>query len=128
MDVRWMAVITGFTVDYLITGLIILFANPAPDYFSAPDITRPAHLLLIALGLLSTGVGGFVAGRMSRTRQALHGLLVGAVGIIISELNLLTDSITIPRVFVIASAVGCLVGALGGLASMIGAGKAEGRR
>ncbi len=113
MNIRWMAVLTGFVVDYMVTMLLFVMMNPEEAFSVAPVITEPHHLLLISLGILSTGIGGYVAGRMTETDHALHGLLVGVIGILFGQLS----GSTLPRVLVVASAIGCIVGALGGLLS-----------
>jgi len=116
MNIHWMAVLTGFVVDTLITFGLYTFA-PA-EMLTAPDITRPTDLILICLLVLSTGVGGYVAGRMAQTNRALHGLLVGIVGVLIEQLQLAAgDGPPMTHLAIIALAAGCLVGALGGLLS-----------
>jgi putative membrane protein (TIGR04086 family) len=72
---------------------------------------------MIVLGIIATGVGGYVAGRMAQTLRPLHGLLVGVVGILAIQLQLLYGGPTISRTDVISLALGCLLGALGGLLS-----------
>src|SRR4051812_32235985 len=119
MNVRWMAVLTGFIVDtlisYLLLGLLSSFVTP--EFTTSPDLTQTADVLLICLLVVSTGVGGYVAGRMAQQEQPLHGVLVGAVGILVNQLLTLPDGAAIPRIFVITSAVGCLIGGLGGFLS-----------
>jgi putative membrane protein (TIGR04086 family) len=115
MDIRWMAVVTGFVVDYMVTTIFLLMFNPDQAFFDAPDLHRLDHIALITLALLATGVGGFVAARMVRGRYWLHGLLVGVLGILVGQLEIMGGAAAPPRFFVIASAVGCAIGALGGL-------------
>src|SRR5262245_38823638 len=117
MDIRWIAVLTGFLADYLITSLLVLLANPGADFVQGPDFRRIDHIILFVLLLLSTGVGGYIAGRMSRARLALHGLLVGVVGILYSQLAILGGNPVPGRAFVIGSLAGCLLGALDALIS-----------
>lgn len=110
MNVRWIAVLTGFVVDIAISALLSLAASP--QFFASPDLTRPGDLLLISLLALSTGIGGFVAGRMAGGSRALNGLLVAIVGILLNQLGP-----PMPRVFVISSALACGLAALGGYLS-----------
>jgi putative membrane protein (TIGR04086 family) len=110
MNVRWLAVITGFMVDTLITVLILSFAPES--YFNGPDLSQPAHILIICLSALSTGVGGYVAGRMARTDRVMNGLLVAVVSILFGQLQG-----PLPRILVIASAFTCVLAALGGYLS-----------
>jgi len=119
MDVRWGAVLAGFMADYLITGCIVIFANPGDAFFQAPDPTRLDHITYMALFILSTGVGGYLAGRLSSVRGPLHGLLVGVVGILIGQIQTMATGIGPARPFVVASAIGCLIGALGGALAML---------
>jgi putative membrane protein (TIGR04086 family) len=110
MNVRWIAVLTGFFVDIFVSQLLVLFASP--EFFTSPDLTRPGDVLLISLLVLSTGVGGYVAGRMARSDRWLNGLLVAIIGILVGQL-----SAPLPRPFVIATAISCGVAALGGYLS-----------
>jgi putative membrane protein (TIGR04086 family) len=112
MNVRWMGVLIGFAVDFLISAIIGLFASPT--FGETPDITRPDDLALLILLTLSTGVGGYVAGRMAERDRALNGLLVGVVGILFAQLQLLGSDIVLPRIFVVQALAACLCGALGG--------------
>jgi putative membrane protein (TIGR04086 family) len=110
MNVRWIAVLTGFLVDFAISALLSLFATPL--FFTSPDPTRPGDLILICLLTLSTGIGGFVAGRMAGSSRVINGLLVAIVGILINQLGP-----PLPSVLVISSAVACGMAALGGYLS-----------
>ena len=95
MNVRWMAVLTGFVVDIAISAVLSLLATP--QFFIAPNLSQPGDLLLIGLLALSTGIGGFVAGRMAGESRAINGLLVAVVGILVNQLGP-----PLPRVFVIS--------------------------
>jgi len=110
MNVRWMAVLTGFVVDIAISALLSLLATP--QFYAAPNLSQPGDLLLISLLALSTGIGGFVAGRMAGESRAINGLLVAIVGILINQLGP-----PLPRVFVISSVIACGLAALGGYLS-----------
>lgn len=119
MQIRWMAVWIGLIVDFVISGVIVLLTSTMESYRSAPDLSRPDHLLLWGVLILSTGVGGFVAGRIATHDGPMHGLLVGVVGILIGQLDVLFSRVSVPQPFVIGSAIGCLAGALGGALSML---------
>ena len=117
MNVRWMAVLTGLVVDVLLSTLIGLAAGPVAESFAvAPDLTRPGHLVLLGLYLLCTAVGGYLAGRIAGEQHLLHGLLVGVIGVILTQLPAIGGD-PMPRVYVVGSAAGCLTGTLGGLVS-----------
>jgi putative membrane protein (TIGR04086 family) len=110
MNVRWMAVLTGFVVDVALSALLSLLASP--QFFTSPDLARTGDVLLIGLLTVSTGIGGFVAGRMAGSSRVLNGLLVAVVGILINQLGP-----PLPRVFVVSSAIACGMAALGGYLS-----------
>ena len=111
MNVRWMAVLTGFVIDFVISQLLGSFLA-TPTFVTSPDLTQSSDLILICLLTFSTGIGGYVAGRMAGTSRALNGLLVAVVGILINQLGP-----PMPRVFVISSLIACGLGALGGYLS-----------
>jgi hypothetical protein len=52
MNVRWMAVLTGFVVDIAISALLSLLVTPR--FYTAPNPAEPGDLLLIGLLALST--------------------------------------------------------------------------
>ena len=110
MNVRWMAVLTGFFVDIAISALLSLLATP--QFYTAPNLAQPGDLLLISLLELSTGVGGFVAGRMAGESRTINGLLVAVIGILVNQLGP-----PLPRVFVVSSLIACGLAALGGYLS-----------
>ena len=110
MNVRWMAVLTGFVVDIAISALLSLLATP--QFFTAPNPALPGDLLLMGLLALSTGIGGFVAGRIAGESRTINGLLVAIVGILMNQLGP-----PLPRVLVISSAIACGLAALGGYLS-----------
>lgn len=113
----WTAVFTGFLADYTISALIVVFARPEELFFTAPNLANMYHLLYLTVFTLSTGVGGYVAGRVARINQLVHGLLVGVIGILLNQLQLMSGGPPPPHAAVIASAIGCALGALGGLIS-----------
>jgi putative membrane protein (TIGR04086 family) len=118
MNVRWMAVLTGYIADIVLTSLLqVLFY---PQTLSTPEAFPMDDLVFIGLGVLATGVGGYVAGRMAQAQRELHGLLVGVVGILVLQLQLAVGvGPGLARTQVIALGAGCLVGALGGLLSRL---------
>lgn len=115
MDIRWSAVLVGFLTDYAITAIIILLTNPSEEFRNAPNIALPEHLILIVLLTISTGVGGYISARLARSNHAMQGLLVGVIGILMGQLNVLGGAPNPARSFIVASVIGCLLGAMGGL-------------
>lgn len=80
----------------------------------ATDPTKPSHLVVMGLLLLTTSVGGFVAGRIAEENQALNGMLVGVTGILAAAISN-PGLVPVPRPIVITQALCLLSGALGGL-------------
>ncbi|MCU0491115.1 MAG: TIGR04086 family membrane protein [Chloroflexaceae bacterium] len=117
MNIRWSVVLLGWLVDFSLSLLIQLAAilMSLTAFFEQPVLTRPADLILLVLLLLCTGIGGFIAGRLAQTDHAMHGLLVGVVGIIIG--SMLNGGTATPLFFIVSQIVGCGVGALGGYLS-----------
>jgi putative membrane protein (TIGR04086 family) len=116
-QIRWSAAATGFLVDFTISSLIVVFANPGEAFFSQPTLANPVHLLFFALFVFSTGIGGYVAGRIAARNPVLHGLLVGVFGVLLSQISIMSGAPNPPVAFVVASAIGCGLGAIGGLVS-----------
>jgi putative membrane protein (TIGR04086 family) len=112
MNVRWKAVLTGFLVDFFLSGLISL-PLASETFSTAPDFNNPRDVALIVLLTLSTGIGGYVAGRMASVDRALNGFLVSIVGILVGQLG----GVDLPPALVLASAVACVIAALGGYLS-----------
>ena len=110
MNVRWMAVLTGFVVDVFISILLSPFISE--DLYVSPDLTRPGDLILLALPIILTVVSGYVAGRMAKTSRVLNGFLVQIVGIVFSSF---LGSLT--RTQVVTYAIACAFAALGGYLS-----------
>jgi putative membrane protein (TIGR04086 family) len=118
MNVRWTAVIFGWTVDFtlsLLLQLIIAWVGVA-GFFDQPSLANPIHLALMLLFVAIVGVGGFVGGRMAGSDYMLHGFLVGVTDILVS--TLLNSGYSTPRPFVLVEILGCAAGALGGLLAM----------
>jgi hypothetical protein len=110
MNVRWLAVLTGFLVDFFISILLAPFISP--DIYTSPDLSQPGILILLSLPVILTTISGYVAGRMAKTSRVLNGLLVQVVSILFSQLGG-----PIPRVAVITYAAACVFAALGGYLS-----------
>ncbi|NJO83085.1 MAG: TIGR04086 family membrane protein, partial [Blastochloris sp.] len=86
MNVRWMAVLTGFLVDFLFSQILTLFLV-SETFITSPSLNNTQDVLLIALLILSTGIGGYVAGRIAGVDRALNGFLVSIVGILVGQLT-----------------------------------------
>ncbi|WP_298821041.1 TIGR04086 family membrane protein [Chloroflexus sp.] len=115
MNIRWTAVISGFMADFALTILlqVAILAAGQSAVFTAPSLQNPIHALLIIIGACLTGIGGFVAGWLADNSFAMHGLLVGVVGILVAALA--NVGITVPPPLLAGQALGCVCGALGGI-------------
>jgi putative membrane protein (TIGR04086 family) len=80
--INWLAVISGFLLDLLISTLVAgIAAQFDPELSNQISLSTTVGIVTFCLLVLSTGVGGWVAGRMARTEFVLHGVLVGGMGI-----------------------------------------------
>ncbi|WP_298401945.1 TIGR04086 family membrane protein [uncultured Chloroflexus sp.] len=115
MNIRWTAVISGFMADFAFTILlqVVILATGQSAVFTAPSLSNPIHILLILIGASLTGVGGFVAGWLADNSYAMHGLLVGVVGILVAALA--NVGITVPPLLLLGQVIGCTFGAVGGM-------------
>lgn len=114
MNIRWTAVISGFMTDFALTILlqvfIILFGQTT--VFTDPSLQNPIHIVLILIGAGLTGVGGFVAAWLAGESFAMHGFLVGVVGILVAALT--NVGVVVPPLL-LGQVIGCICGALGGV-------------
>lgn len=115
MNIRWTAVITGFMADFAFTVLlqVVILATGQSAVFTDPSLQNPVHVLLILIGATLTGVGGFVAGWLADNSFAMHGLLVGVVGILVAALA--NVGVTVPPLLLLGQVIGCAFGAAGGM-------------
>jgi len=96
--IDWLAVAIGALADTLGTiafsslyGVAAAFVAEA-QHLSTSEmearLQRPAVIIaLMVIGLSFTVLGGYVAGKVSKVRQVLHGGIVGSVGIIFALLS-----------------------------------------
>jgi hypothetical protein len=56
---------------------------------------------------------------MAQAQRTLHGFLVGVVGVLAIQLQLMAGGSSLTRIDVLTLALGCLTGALGGLLSRL---------
>ncbi|HSH81526.1 MAG TPA: TIGR04086 family membrane protein [Herpetosiphonaceae bacterium] len=115
--IRWLAVMAGFFVDILLSEIIRGIGSQFDAAVLEGATFRSATTSIVAVLLvLSTGIGGWVAGRMARHEHVLHGVLVGGVGIFLILLAGLGDA---PEPFtnVVLQCFAVLAGGLGGFLS-----------
>ncbi len=119
MTIHWRALVAGFTTACALNALILFAVASDTEFLRAPSLARPEHAIYLALLTLATGIGGYVAGRMARADYLIHGLLVGILGVFYAQLHLISGGSAPPRMFVVASALACVIGALGGLVARL---------
>lgn len=92
-DVKLKAIIVGVIVDNIgtVVVMLLLMTALASQGISQEEviarIKSPSGLLLnLIIGLGCTFLGGYVAGRMARRSEVLHGALVAGVGMILALL------------------------------------------
>ncbi|MFV9507660.1 MAG: TIGR04086 family membrane protein [Oscillochloridaceae bacterium umkhey_bin13] len=112
----WAAVAVGWMTDFALRILLQLAVGLLgfSEALTATDPSVPAHLVVLALLLLATALGGFVAGRIAEHSPALHGLLVGVTGILATAISN-PGIVPVPRPLVITQALSLLSGAVGAL-------------
>lgn len=102
-----LALVAGFVI-----AVTLITKGTPPSAIPARLLSDP-NLFLFSLvgGLLAEALGGFVAGKLARADHALHGAIVGAIGVILSWLF---DSKTYPMWFTVASLLLIIPAAVGG--------------
>nr|WP_274703593.1 TIGR04086 family membrane protein [Chloroflexus aurantiacus] len=115
VNIRWTAVISGFMTDFALTILLQVFIVliGQTTVFTDPSLQNPIHIVLILIGAGLTGVGGFVAAWLAGESFAMHGFLVGVVGILVAALA--NVGVVVPPLLLLGQVVGCICGALGGV-------------
>ena len=124
MKIYWKALALGLLADVVATITLQLLVLVA---LAVMDSTRNAHpitaasfstlsmniwLPLVGIGVAMTALGGFVAGRMAPTHKLAHGLLVGAVGLL---LGFFAPSTILTWRFALSSVAAVFAGWLGGV-------------
>ena len=115
--IRWLAVAGGYFVDVLISLAIVGIAQRFdPELGRGISFETSASTITAILLVLSTGVGGWLAGRLARQEHVLHGTLVGGIGII----DMLVSSLfgaRAPLASIVLQCVAVVAGAIGGWVS-----------
>jgi putative membrane protein (TIGR04086 family) len=113
--INWLAVITGFLLDLLISTLVFGLASQLdPDLNNQITFASTVGIVTSCLLVLSTCVGGWVAGRMARTEFVLHGVLVGGLGIFALLIQTLIAGEAEPLSGILLQCVCVAAGGLGG--------------
>jgi putative membrane protein (TIGR04086 family) len=116
----WWAIWLGFSVDWLTSTALGSLASLIDPSINDRDFTATSiGLVTAALFALSTGFGGWLAGRIAKHEHMLHGALVGGVGILLMVvLGMFGQSWQISELMIQFG--GTLLGALGGWLSSRG--------
>ena len=112
--IMWLAVAAGFFADTLISAIIrAIGAQFDPDLGREIVLASSAGKVTAALLVFSTGIGGWLAGRLARHENVLHGTLVGGIGIIyMLVISFLGAPIGLPEI--VLQCVAVVTGAVGG--------------
>lgn len=110
----WFAVLLGVFVDQIISSIILGIGSQAdPNINNGTFYLTAAGLITAGLLAVSTGVGGWSAGRLAKQERVLHGALVGGVGLVLMVLlGLAGERWQIDELLV--QFAGTALGALGG--------------
>src|SRR5687767_11628913 len=82
--IRWLAILIGYLVDTVISTFITWVAALFdPRLMTEITFSSYAGAVTAVLLVVSTGVGGWLAGRLAKQEYVLHGALVGGLGIIL---------------------------------------------
>ncbi len=112
--IRWLAVAAGYFADYFISLVIAgIGVQFDPNLARGISFGSIAGAVTAVLLVLSTGVGGWIAGRLAKQEYVLHGVLIGGIGIIDMLISsFFGEQIALTNILLQFAAVA--VGALGG--------------
>lgn len=115
--IGWLAVLAGFIVDELVSELVgSIGQHFDPQLAQGVTLASTVGIATALLLVLSTGFGGWVAGRLAKREYVLHGTLVGGVGLIV--MLIMAFAGVGPRLIEIWLQFACVgAGALGGYLS-----------
>ena len=115
--IGWLAILAGFIVDNLISELVGAIGQSFdPMLAQGVTLASTAGIITSIFLVLSTGLGGWIAGRLAKREYVLHGTLVGGVEIILMLIMAVAGDAPSPlQIWLQFAAV--LAGALGGYLS-----------
>ena len=112
--IKWLAVPAGYIVDILISLIIIGVGERFdPQIRNGVSFATGAGTITAILLVLSTGAGGWLAGRLARYEYVLHGSLVGGIGIIDMFISSLFGQ-SVPLANILLQCIAVAIGGLGG--------------
>ena len=113
--INWLAVISGFLVDMLMSTIIFgIAAQLDPELSQELTLATTTGLVTACLLVLSTGVGGWLAGRLARAEMVLHGALVGGLGIFVMLVESIVGGGAEPLTAILLQCVAVVAGGMGG--------------
>lgn len=115
----WLAVIVGWAISQAFAFITRYLVMVAAFGSNVEGLRVAASVSALAAGPAGALLGGLVAGRLSRHRTIVHGLLVGTLALLTEALRVLPLSTTLPPALILSwtllPASGALGGWLGGL-------------
>ncbi len=79
----WLAAASGYFADVVISLIILMIGTQIdPSLADGISFDSTAGAVTAILLVVSTGVGGWLAGRLAKQEYVLHGVLVGGIGLI----------------------------------------------
>lgn len=113
--IMWFAIALGLLADNVISLIITAISQQYdPDLGQQITFATGAGGLVAILLVLSTGFGGWLAGRLAKTEYVLHGALVGGMGIILLLFTSFFGAEPVPLINTLLQCVAVVVGGLGG--------------
>lgn len=111
MSIHWRAIAIGYAVDFLLSVML-------GGFFSQDDIAygtlgSPVAPALLAVSVVVMLASGYAAGRVAQQDGLLHGVLLGAVDVL---MNVVLGGLS-TRLLVLSVLVGWAAAALGGFLS-----------
>jgi hypothetical protein len=105
----------GFVAGFIWVIALAAQGVPADEMIDDPPDGLPVIIPSLVLGFGATVLGGYVAGRIAKQAEVLHGGIVGAIGIPLGFVSALVSPAELPLWFHIVSFVGIVpVGMTGG--------------
>jgi len=122
----WLAAALGYFVDTFVSTLIGAVGSQFdPTLAQGISLRTTAAIITAILLVLSTGFGGWVAGRLARQEYLLHGVLVGGIGVVAMLIESMFGQ-PYPLTNILLQFVAVLVGGVGGwLSQRIPAARAQ---
>ena len=112
--IKWIAVVAGYLLDYVISLIVhAIGAQFDPGLATQISLATAAGVVTACMLVLSTGIGGYLAGRLAPAERVLHGALVGGLGIFLMLIFSLFGQ-SQPLTAILLQCVAVVVGGLGG--------------